>query len=103
MSLLSRTRSEGIRASRTSSPRAAARVSLVCEYHAGLWALKSPRTRLSSWRVRRSSREGEKLGGQDEVGGIYILYMLSGVLLMIAVMARCSVVESRVKRWSVSK
>ena len=66
---LSRTRSEEVKESRMSRPRAAARESLVCEYHAGLWALKSPKMRVSSWGVRSPSREGVKLGGQDEVGG----------------------------------
>ena len=48
VSVFRRTRSAGVRASRISSPRAAARASLVCENHAGLWALKSPRKRESS-------------------------------------------------------
>ena len=68
--VLRRTRSEGISALRISSPRASARASLVCEYHAGLWALKSPRMIVSSVGVRRSPRDGEKLGGQEEVGGM---------------------------------
>ena len=54
-----RTRSVAISESSIKSPRAAARESLVCEYHAGLWALKSPRMRLSPWGVSKSSREGE--------------------------------------------
>ena len=91
---LSRTRSEEVKESRMSRPRAAARESLVCEYHAGLWALKSPKMRVSSWGVRSPSREGVKLGGQDDMGGMYMLMMLRGRLLMVAVMARCSVMVS---------
>ena len=67
---LSMTRSEEVKESRMSCPRAAARRSQVCVYHAGLWALKSPRIIVSSWGVRSSSKEGVKLGGQDEMGGM---------------------------------
>ena len=91
---LRRTRSDEVKESRMSRPRAAARESLVCEYHAGLWALKSPRMMLSSWGVRSPSKEGVKLGGQDEIGGMYMLMMIRGKLLMVAVMARCSVMGS---------
>ena len=101
VSELRMTRPAGISESRISSPRAAARVSLVCENHAGLWALKSPRMRVSSRGERRSSREGEKSGGHEEVGGMYMLKILSGVSLMMAVMARCSVMLSLGKRGSV--
>ena len=73
VSVFRRTRPAGIRALVISSPRAAARESLVCENHAGLWALKSPRMRESSPGARRSPTEGVKPGGQEETGGIYIL------------------------------
>ena len=98
---LSRTKLEEVRESRIFCPRAAARVSLVCENQAGLWALKSPKIMESSWGLRRASRSGVKLGGQEEMGGMYMLYMLIGRLLIVAEMARCSVVESLGKRWSV--
>ena len=84
-----------------SLPRAAARVSVVWEYHAGLWALKSPRMRLSPRGMKSRSSFGRKLGGQDEMGGMYMLKMLIGMLLIVAVMARCSVIVSRGKRESV--
>ena len=61
---------EGVRRLLMRSPRASARLSLVCENHAGLWALKSPRMRVSSWGDRRESREGVKPGGQEETGGM---------------------------------
>ena len=70
---LRRTRLEEERESRMFCPRAAARASLVCEYQAGLWALKSPKMIESSWGLRRSSRLGMKLEGQDDVGGMYML------------------------------
>ena len=70
LSVLRITRSELLMVSRMSSPRASARLSLVCENHAGLWALKSPRMRVSSWGDRRESREGVKPGGQEEWGGM---------------------------------
>ena len=98
VSELRRTRLEGMRALEISSPRAAARASLVCEYHAGLWALKSPRMRVLSWGVRRPPRHGEKFGGQEDMGGMYILKILRGLLLIWTVTAWCSVVESLGKR-----
>ena len=70
---LSSTRLDAVRESRMVCPRAAARVSLVCENQAGLWALKSPRMMESSWGLRRASRSGVKLGGQEVMGGMYIL------------------------------
>ena len=73
---LSSTRLDAVRESRMVCPRAAARVSLVCENQAGLWALKSPRMRVSSWRHRRESSDGVKPGGHEEAGGMYMLYML---------------------------
>ena len=57
-SVLRMTRFAGSRALTISSPRVAARASLVCENHAGLWALKSPRMRVSSCGVKRPSSEG---------------------------------------------
>jgi len=56
---LRRTREAAVRASKMSHPRVAARESLVCEYHAGLWALKSPKMRVSPWGVKSPSSEGE--------------------------------------------
>ena len=53
VSVLRRTRSAGVSASRISSPRAAAPELVVSENQAGLWALKSPRKRVSSWGSRR--------------------------------------------------
>ena len=70
---LRRTRLKEMRESWMSCPRAAARVSLVCENQAGLWALKSPKIMESSWGLRRASRSGLKLGGQEDIGGMYIL------------------------------
>ena len=69
-SVFKMTRLDGVRALEISSPRAAARASLVLEYHAGLWALKSPRMRESSTGERRPPRDGVKPGGQDEIGGM---------------------------------
>ena len=53
VSRLRRTRLAGVRESRISSPRAAAPELVVSENQAGLWALKSPRKRVSSWGSRR--------------------------------------------------
>ena len=50
-------RLEELRRSLIWCPRASARPSLVCENHAGLWALKFPRMRVSSWGDRRESRK----------------------------------------------
>ena len=57
-SVLRRTKSESVRASCMISPRPAALVSLVCEYQAGWWALKSPRMRVSSWVWKSRVKEG---------------------------------------------
>ena len=43
---------------------------------------------------------GGEVRGNDEIGGMYMLYMCMGMLLMVAVMAKCSVVWSVGKRWS---
>ena len=50
--------------------------------------------RASPWVLNSLSRSGEKLVGQDECGGMYMLKICNGESLMVAVMARCSVVES---------
>ena len=76
VSVLRVRRLEELRRSLIMCPRASARPSLVCEYHAGLWALKSPRMRVSSWGHRRESSDGVKPGGHEEAGGMYMLYML---------------------------
>ena len=76
VSVLSKVRSESVSKSSRWEPRAAPLASLVDEYQAGLWALKSPKIRLSSGGVRSRSREGVKSGGQEEVGGMYILKIL---------------------------
>ena len=55
---------------------------------------------VSSWAWESSWREGVKWGGHDEIGGMYMLKMCMGMLFMVAVMARCSVVWSLGKRWS---
>ena len=65
-----RIRSEFMSKSWMSLPRAAARVSVVWEYHAGLWALKSPRMRLSPRGMKSRSSDGRKLGGQEVMGGM---------------------------------
>ena len=54
VSVLSKDRSESVSKSNRWEPRAAPLVSLVNEYQAGLWALKSPRMRESSWSWNRS-------------------------------------------------
>ena len=63
-SLLRGNRSEFVRESWMSVPRSAALVSEVCE-----WALKSPMIMESSWDWRSRSKEGVKVGGQEECGG----------------------------------
>ena len=70
VSVLSKVRSESVSKSSRWEPRAAPLASLVDEYQAGLWALKSPRMRESSWSWSKSWREGVKLGGQEDVGGM---------------------------------
>ena len=64
------TKLEGMRRLLIRSPRASARLSLVCENHAELWALKSPRMRVSSWGDSRELRYGVKPGGQEDTGGM---------------------------------
>ena len=100
VSVLSRVSSESVSVLCMWSPRSADRRSVVWEYHDGWWALKSPRMIVSPWAWEKSWREGVKCGGHDEIGGMYMLYMCMGMLLMVAVMAKCSVVWSVWKRWS---
>ena len=97
--MLSRVRSESVSVWCMWSPRSADRRSVVWEYHDGWWALKSPRMIVSPWAWEKSWREGVKCGGHDEIGGMYMLYMCMGMLFMVAVMAKCSVVWSVWKRW----
>ena len=87
---LSSARPASVMALLMSAPLSSARVEEELEYQERWWALKSPRKRESS-RVRRNSNAGEKPGGQEVVGGMYILMELP---LMVAVMARCSVAAS---------
>ena len=57
-------------ASTIAEPLPAAAASLVEEYHAALWALKSPMTMVVSLGFSRRERSGRKWVGQDEAGGM---------------------------------
>ena len=52
------------------SPRSAATVSVVEEYHRSSWALKSPIMRMSSVGLKRVPKSGRYPGGQEVDGGI---------------------------------
>ena len=69
-SSLSKTRSQSVRDWEMMLPRASARLSLVAECQAGLWALKSPRIKESSGGENSLSKSGVKDEGHEEVGGI---------------------------------
>ena len=66
LSSLRRQRGLVLSASTTASPLIAAVASCVWEYHAGLWALKSPKISVSSGVSKSREKLGEYWGGQEE-------------------------------------
>ena len=69
-SMLRRIRSEFVRDSVIRVPLASTSVLAVCEYQAGLWALKSPIMMLLTWKLKRRYKLGMKSEGQLDIGGM---------------------------------
>ena len=67
------------------------------ECQEGWWALKSPRMSESSWESKRESRSGWKSGGQEDAGGMYMLWIVRKLDEISILMAECSVVLSLVR------